>query len=725
MMGLAESVEAAIGPRNGGARPAMEEAPTGLAASIELALSTPVEKTPVQAPRLQANAGETKAGAVTGRTFKRREAPTDSVDPVATGANALTAIGTSIVGGWRGMAELARGGTLADAVTAVHGEDENALARTFQPEGAGGKKGVEAMASPANPLNWAAVVAKKSGEVSQDYLGASPGVATGIETGINAIPLVLGARAGKTNIAPARTPLSEVARLPAKAGGEPLPLQGVPSTVPAQTAPVPSKPALKLVQAEETAKGPNATTAAIESKPRLKGPAAELVEAKPPEFIESIPAAAEGKKLPATEQSRRADVLKRVGVERARKSAVEGDRQSAADDFQQSKLNDAGGQVIKSTLEHEREALTRHAEKIVEETGGTAGIDESARMARGAAIVQPLDSLKKWFDSKTKKLYEEADAKAEGRPAEMQKTQEYVGGDQADFLGTTEGEALLNGVRARMKSLGMVDAEGNAVPVTVAQAEKLKQYLGNQWQPRTGKLIRGLKDAIDDDVLSSAGEDIYKQARTLRAMRSATLDDPNGISKLMDSSGPEGINRAVATEKIADAVAGMPVDQLKHIIKTLRNVPKELQPQASAAIAEIQAHIATKVLEEGSKHTGQWNARGVSKTLRNNSEKIGIVFTPEQIAKFGDLNEAGHILAKDQSYPGAAVQEHNLVQRGAMAAVRSGAAATGAALGGPIGAAVGNYVGGGLANKMGEGASLRSAQKRVVKLSDFPGIKDK
>ncbi|HEX8106702.1 MAG TPA: hypothetical protein VF516_03190 [Kofleriaceae bacterium] len=689
---------------------------------MESALSAESAKPEVVKPR-RVPAGETYAGAVTGRTAvprSRAQAPTDSLDPVATAANTVTGIGTSIVGGWRGMAELARGGTLEDAVQAVHGEDENALARTFEPEGAGGKKGVAAMSSPANPLNWVGVGAKKLGEVSQD-LGAGPGTATTIETGINAIPLLLGGRTGRT--VQVRAPLSEVGKLPAKAGGEPMPLQ----TVPAGREPVPvggaapaaSKPALKLVPTEEKPLVKNATTEAIETKPRLKGPAAELVEEKPPEFAEADEAAST-KKLPLEQQQDRAALLRRVGVENVRKSALEGDKQAAADDYQQSKLNDAGGQVMKSTLEHEREALTRHAERIVEDTGGTTGMDETARMARGNAIVAPLDSLKKWFDTRTSQLYKAADESAKGVPTELPKLHEAVGGDQADFLGTTEGEALLKGVKARMKSLGMVDAEGNAQPVTVAQAEKLKQYLNDQWQPRTGRIIRRLKDSIDDDVLSSAGEDIYKQARALRAMRAATLDDPNGISRLMDASGPEGINRAVPVEKIADAVSAMPVEQLKHVVKTLRNVPKEMQPQAQQAIAEIQAHMVSKVLEEGSKQSGQWNARGVAKVLNNNSEKIGAVFSKEQIAKQKDLNDAGQILAKDQSYPGAAVQEHNLVQRGAMAAVRLGAIAAGAAIGGPIGAAVGEYLGGGAAKKMGEGASLRAAQKRVVKLSDFP-----
>jgi hypothetical protein len=59
----------------------------------------------------------------------------------------------------------------------------------------------------------------------------------------------------------------------------------------------------------------------------------------------------------------------------------------------------------------------------------------------------------------------------------------------------------------------------------------------------------------------------------------------------MDSSGPEGINRAVPVEKIADSLTGMPVDQFSHIVKTLRDAPPELQPQAQAALGRGEGAV--------------------------------------------------------------------------------------------------------------------------------------
>src|SRR4029077_11632528 len=382
--------------------------------------------------------------------------------------------GASIIAGWRGMATLATGGTLDDAANNVNEELEN---RSYHPES---ERVAAVMASPWNPLNWFGIAGKKIGETAQD-LGAPPSVAAGMETAVNAAPLLL-----------------------MRKGNEPV-------------------------------RGP--VRFANESAAEGAAEAAKAHERQ---------SAFEPAVLPLEEQMRRGEVLRRIGVTEARKSSLSGDLKESATDFQQSKVANQAGDFMKAKLDAERAALTEHAEAIARDTGGTVGNDSSVNYARGQAILGPLDKLSDYFNGQIKRLYKEADAKSEGVKIDMPRLNEAVGGDQAEFLGTTEGEALLKGVKARMRSLGIQEGEGGGV--TVGQAERLKQYLNNVWQPRTGKLIRSLRDAIDDDVTSSAGEDIYAQARALRRMRVVTLDEPNGIGKLMDASGPEGINRAVPVE---------------------------------------------------------------------------------------------------------------------------------------------------------------------------------
>jgi hypothetical protein len=425
--------------------------------------------------------------------------------------------------------------------------------------------------------------------------------------------------------------------------------------------------------------------------------------------------------LPLEEQTRRAGLLARLGIDEARKSALTGNMKEAATDFQQSKLDNQAGNFMRAKLDAERAALTQHAENIVQNTGGTVGSDLATAYTRGETILKPLDNLSDYFNRQIKTLYQEADERAKGVNIDMPRLHEKIGGDQADFLATEEGTALLRGLTARMKSLGIKEGEGGGV--TVEQAERLKQFMNNAWQPRTAKLINGLREAIDDDVTSSAGEDIYGQARALRRMRAVTLDEPNGIGKLLDASGPEGINRKVPIEQIPDRLAGMPVDQLAHVVRTLRTVPEELQPQAQAALSELRAHFANKVLDAGAGRVGQWGSRDVSRYIRNNQAKLEMVMSPEELSQLGDLEEGGRILRLDQTYPGQIVQAHNLIARGALAGIRAGGAVAGEVLGSAVGApglgsAVGAGAGAKLASRFEEGAALRAARGRFVRLSD-------
>ena len=76
-----------------------------------------------------------------------------------------------------------------------------------------------------------------------------------------------------------------------------------------------------------------------------------------------------------------------------------------------------------------------------------------------------------------------------------------------------------------------MDEDCNVQQATVQQAERLKQYLGDQWSPRTSRLIGQLKGAIDDDVTKAAGSDIYANARATRSLQAKLLDDPTGIAQ--------------------------------------------------------------------------------------------------------------------------------------------------------------------------------------------------
>lgn len=432
-------------------------------------------------------------------------------------------------------------------------------------------------------------------------------------------------------------------------------------------------------------------------------------------FDDAPPTPPAGQSVSNAERFRRAQVLSSVGLDQARESSLSGNAKAAATESQMAKVDSPSGNEMRAQLDSEKATLANHADDLIKNTGGSQGLDQSALFGRGNAIVAPLDALKEHFDTQTSALYKAADERAQGVPTQLDAFRKALGDDSE--MTNADRVHLRAATNSYAKSLGLIGDDGE-VFANGQQAETMRKYLGDNWSPQNGKFVSKLKQALDQDVMSAAGEDIYGQARDLWKQRKDTLDNPNGIAKIMDASGPEGVNRSVPIEKIPDAIAGMPVQQFGHVIDTLKNVPAEVQPQAAAALSEIKAHFANKVQAIGTSQAGQWNAKGVTKFLNNNSERMALVFEPEEIAQFKNLNDAGHIVAKDQSYPGAAVQQHNLIRSGVAAGLQTGGAALGGSLGGPGGAAIGSWLGAKAGTAINDAASLRAARGRLTRLKD-------
>jgi len=423
----------------------------------------------------------------------------------------------------------------------------------------------------------------------------------------------------------------------------------------------------------------------------------------------------------------RAQILDRVGLEKARESALAGDAQRAATDWQMKKFDEPAGRAAFEQFEAEKQALNNFATKIVDKTKGTRGLDEETLNSRGQTIAQPFDQLRDWFKEQRHTLYQKADERSGGHPVVQPLSLEEMLGDRSfNNQMTARGQThFVNGIRAELDRF----KEANGGALTVKEAEQFRQFLNTLWTPDTSATIGRLKGALDEDVLKGAGEDIYGPSRLMVQMEKQTLDNPNGIAKLFDVDPKSPINRSTSLEKIPDTLNRLSPDQFSNVIKTLKAMPEQLQPASQSAIAEIKAHLANKIMEAGAKTQGQWNAAAVSDVLRKNSAKLRTAFEdqPEVLAMLQDLDSAGRILKVDQSYPGASAQAANAMKRGflshAVSKSASGAGAwAGSSLGplGTVGGAMGGeYLGSRLGGSMAEKKALATWDKSSVALKEL------
>lgn len=578
-----------------------------------------------------------------------------------------------VVGGYKGLAALVSGkgsDAAADAVSKVT-DDE------LKPTSKSGQAASDVIGSKYNPLNYVDEAGQWLGDRAAEA-GAPPLLSTALRVAPDAAASVFGLRRGA-----AAASESESTPRPAGVTPNPSPLSttGAPRSPSFEPADIPGKPGVP-----------------IDTEPVEGG-------------VGSV------SKAPNAAVQERAAILSRVGIEDARHSALEGNAKDAATDFQVSKFDEPTGIAAKAQFDNERDALTRHSEGLIQKTGGTLGTDEDSLNNRGQTIARPFDALGDWFDAKRKELYSAADAKAGGGPVTnldgvdaLLKNPQF----RNTLLAKDQG-GLLSSMENQLAEFRKQSPQG----FNVAGTEQVRQWLNQVWTNDNKAVIGQVKNALDNDVLKGAGEDIYGPARNLQQMKHQTLDNPSGINKLMEHDPQTPINRTTSYDKIPDTLARLPPAQFDNVIKTLHTMPEEIQPQAQAAIAEIKAHLLNKVHDAGTSTQGQWNTRGVEKVVKANTAKLQSAFAdqPDVLNGLADLRSAGKILSVNQGYPGAAAQAANALKRGLMSHAVSklaatGGAAAGGAIAGPLGAAGGAAVGETLGGKASASLASNAALKR-------------
>lgn len=409
----------------------------------------------------------------------------------------------------------------------------------------------------------------------------------------------------------------------------------------------------------------------------------------------------------------RQGVLSRLGFNQVHKSFVEGDPLMSGALGQASRINAPVGQQIKGMLEDNRATLTNATKNLVENTGGSIGSDEDTLVNRGQIIAAPFDGFRQYFDNAISNLYKQADERSAGAPSvNTQPVSDLLKNpDFTETLLAKDQGSLLNSVQRQFDRFKALSPEG----MTVSSAENFRKWLNTVWTPDNSGTLGQIKRAVDDSVLSSAGEDIYAPARALFATKKATLDNPAGVSKIMDFDPQTPINRKVPFEKIPDSITRLPSAQFDNLVDTLgtiRETVPDLKPQADAALAEIKSHMANKLLDIGSKTQEQWDNYGVTKYLNSNISKLNKIFSPEEMQQIQDIQRGGNILRYDSRYPGAAVQTENLLKEGILPHMVN-------LVGGPLGSAVGGIFG---APGLGAAAGAAGAGKVAGKMTGKAAI---
>jgi hypothetical protein len=304
--------------------------------------------------------------------------------------------------------------------------------------------------------------------------------------------------------------------------------------------------------------------------------------------------------LDAVATGKRDLVLDAIGIppESRRLGARTGDKNQIQTEIMLSKLE--GAEPMRQQLDLESQRLAEYAAAIQRDTGGTAG---ATPLARGEAISAPLEGYQNWYNEQISSLYKQANEAAAGQGGiRLDGLKSYLN-EPANFKG--DGRSVARDMRNELVRLGVMDKDGNLTDIDAPTAERIRQEanrLFDPTKPQTKNAVAGVKDAIDQDVLSVLPSDVYKDARAKRTQYREIFEDPKGLAQILDISGPEGVNRAVALDVLPDKLvnyAAKNTAQFNNIMRTLETLPTpELQALGKQALAEVRAHLVEKMISK-------------------------------------------------------------------------------------------------------------------------------
>jgi len=401
--------------------------------------------------------------------------------------------------------------------------------------------------------------------------------------------------------------------------------------------------------------------------------------------------------------------LRDVGIESVRKSALERNPKEASSQFITSQADQGPyGSGMTAQINHEKTGLNNHFEKLAADSGGTVvryGTPEEVadKMIAGKSVKSGLsEGYNNWI-KEGQNLYKRAEEVHGDKPVSIDKFGDFLNKDE--HFAYTEEKGLQNAIRGFMQRKNFMDKEGNVRPMTVAEAEEVRQFINNKYHHETARLGGQLKGLIDDQVFEQVGGETYQQARTHWGKGKDIYENPKAIGDLLSD---KGVNQKIADETVMNKVSALPESQFNHLVETLK------ADNQTAAINQIKTSLVDQVRRAGESGINQpFNSIAAAKEAAKLSEKFKVAFADDAkgLESFYKGIKAADILHIPTKYPGAAVQTHLLKTKFSDIALQRG-------ISGTLGAA-GTYLGGptlgGMGVAAGEIAGSKMSQARISK----------
>lgn len=314
------------------------------------------------------------------------------------------------------------------------------------------------------------------------------------------------------------------------------------------------------------------------------------------------------------------------------------------------------GAPLRDLDQAKNEALINAANRATQMTGA----QPMDNLSMGQAIREHLQAQAKVMDGQINQAYQAADAAAGNAPrVSTSPIANTLSSLRSQFLSSSDGLGLLNGIRGRLQEFGggvpknpgkplLLDASGNPlltegdIPrgMTFQDSERFRQFLNDVSTPDNYRLVKQIKNAVDQAQDNAGQGNIYEAARNLRQQRSAMFENQGGIQKILANT-PGGDPR-FDVGKIMDQYVFNKgnVDQLNQLINQLNKGGQDGQQLVNQLRATAMQRATEGALSKvpGEKGVGMFSGQSFANQLdKMGASKIQALFTQEQQNYLGAL----------------------------------------------------------------------------------------
>lgn len=343
------------------------------------------------------------------------------------------------------------------------------------------------------------------------------------------------------------------------------------------------------------------------------------------------------------EQQIRAAMFREVTGEEATLGQVTRDFAQQQTEGELKKLNSIGG-PLRARLAKQNRGLLDAVEGVRAGTGAAAPDEYAAGQAVSTSVRAADKEAREAVSMLYRQIGEEKGAQFKIKPQGLL--------DRLDEVSdNAEADQIVASVTRKLKRFGLMNDNGQlrrGASLNAGQAEELRKFVGglSSDSPSKKRMLSMLVDSLDDDVKAAAGEDVYEIARQVARTRFEDLRIP-AVRAIVDGD--------VAPEQIFDKfVRRGSIDDLKALKGYMsretdvaipasggKDVVKRDPHNLGAAWNEVRGQALVHMLDQATRQSARnelddvlFSGAMFRKALKDvGDEKLGVLFTPEEIAK--------------------------------------------------------------------------------------------